>query len=183
MKNFGFTDYDEVSCLGTNAKMNEACAAMGLTSLESVDRFIAVNRVNFECYAQELSGIRGMSLIRYNDRETSNYQYVVTEIDETVAGINRDIMQQILQAENVIARRYFYPGCHRMEPYRSHCPNVHLAHTDMLVRRVVCLPTGTTIAPPMISTICELIRLVVENASEVQARLASTLSRLGKVPR
>ena len=33
---------------------------------------------------------------------------------------------KILHAENVIARRYFYPGCHRMEPYKSLFPNAGL---------------------------------------------------------
>ena len=50
MRNFGFTDYDEVSDLGTNGKMSEAGAAMGLTSLESADEFVAVNRRNYLAY-------------------------------------------------------------------------------------------------------------------------------------
>ena len=41
MRNFGFHGYDNVIYIGTNGKMTEVCAAMGLTSLESVDEFIA----------------------------------------------------------------------------------------------------------------------------------------------
>ena len=33
-------------------------------------------------------------------------------------------MLAVLHAENVLARRYFYPGCHRMEPYGSEEPGV-----------------------------------------------------------
>ena len=44
----------------------------------------------------------------------------------SVCGISRDELVQILQAENVLARRYFYPGCHRMEPYRSYYPHARL---------------------------------------------------------
>src|SRR4029079_16863711 len=39
MKNFGFSGYDNVIYIGTNGKMNEMCAAMGVTSLESLDEF------------------------------------------------------------------------------------------------------------------------------------------------
>src|SRR6185369_3387994 len=39
MKNFGFAGYDQVIYLGTNGKMSEVSAAMGLTSLESLDDF------------------------------------------------------------------------------------------------------------------------------------------------
>ena len=50
MKNFGFAGYDNVIYLGTNGKMTEVCAAMGLTGLESLRPFIAVNRRNHEAY-------------------------------------------------------------------------------------------------------------------------------------
>ena len=43
MKNFGFSGYDEVTYIGTNGKMSECSAAMGLTNLESMDDFVAVN--------------------------------------------------------------------------------------------------------------------------------------------
>ncbi len=33
---------------------------------------------------------------------------------------------RVLHAENVLARRYFYPGCHEMEPYRSYFPHAGL---------------------------------------------------------
>ena len=51
--------------------------------------------------------------------ERTNYQYIVLEVDELETGLTRDELVQVLIAENVLARRYFYPGCHRMEPYRS----------------------------------------------------------------
>jgi len=35
MRNFGFTGYDDVVSVGTNGKMSEISAAMGLTGLES----------------------------------------------------------------------------------------------------------------------------------------------------
>ena len=49
MRNFGFRGFDDVIYIGTNGKMSEVCAAMGLTSLESIDEFIETNRFNHAC--------------------------------------------------------------------------------------------------------------------------------------
>src|ERR1700674_3994866 len=122
MKNFGFAGYDNVVYIGTNGKMSEIAAAMGLTSLESLDEFVATNRRNYQRYRALLEGTSGVKLLTYDPGQKNNYQYVVVEFDEELVGIRRDQVLQILWSENVIARRYFYPGCHRMEPYRSHYP-------------------------------------------------------------
>ena len=50
MKNFGFAGNDNVVYIGTNGKMHEASAAMGLTGLESLDEFIDVNYQNYKHY-------------------------------------------------------------------------------------------------------------------------------------
>lgn len=171
MKNFGFSDYDEVISIGTNAKMNEMAAAMGLTSLESMDEFIAVNYRNYREYQRELAGIPGLGLITYNETERYNFQYIVLEVDEAITGVSRDQFVDILWAENVIARRYFYPGCHRMEPYRSSFPFAGLVvpETEKLVQRVLVLPTGTAVGPAEIGQICQMIRLVVAHGQQVHA--------------
>src|SRR5438477_2964192 len=119
MRNFGFAGLDTVTSVGTNGKMSEASAAMGLTCLESLDGFIEANRRNYHLYKQQLARIPGISLLRYQEDEKCNYQYAVLEIDEAVTGISRDMLDEILWAENVLTRRYFYPGCHLMEPYRA----------------------------------------------------------------
>ena len=164
MKNFGFADYDAVVHVGTNGKMTELAAAVGLTSLESIDDFIAVNRRNHERYRQQLRGLRGISLLDYDTVEGSNYQYVVLEVEEAAAAVGRDRLLQILHAENVLARRYFYPGCHRMEPYRSAFPeaSLRLPATERVAARVLSLPTGTSIGEADIDAICAVVRLVVE---------------------
>jgi dTDP-4-amino-4,6-dideoxygalactose transaminase len=161
MINFGFADYDEVSFLGANGKMSEPCAAMGLTSIEAMEVIFARNRENHAAYATGLAGLPGVTLIAYDPAERSNHQYVVLEIDEAALGISRDALQQVLIAENVIARRYFYPGCHRAEPYKSlsQFRDLPLPVTDALCQRVLCLPTGTAVSQAVIFDVCGLIRL------------------------
>ena len=168
MKNFGFSGYDNVIYLGTNGKMSEISAAMGLTSLESLEEFIEVNRRNYKCYQEGLSGIPGVYLFPMNETEKHNYQYVVLEIDEEQTQVSRDLLVKILHEENVIARRYFYPGCHRMEPYRSYFPHAGLLlpETEKLSQRVLILPTGTAILPEDISQICQIIYIAVSSRLE-----------------
>ena len=173
MKNFGFTHYDQVDYIGTNGKMTEVAAAMGLTSLDSLAEFIAVNRRNYEQYRAELANVPGLTLMPYDEREQPNYQYLVVEVDEAETVLARDLFVQILWAENVIARRYFYPGCHRMEPYRSYYPHAGLLlpETERMVERLLVLPTGTAIAPDDITRICAILRLAVSESAAVRARL------------
>jgi dTDP-4-amino-4,6-dideoxygalactose transaminase len=172
MKNFGFRGYDNVIFIGTNGKMNEVSAAMGLTNLESVDEFIATNRRNYELYRSGLSDLNGISLIDYGDADRRNFQYIVLEIDEAGTGVNRDALAQILHAEKVLARRYFYPGCHRMEPYRSYFPHAGmlLPETEKLAQRVLLLPTGTAVNEETIDTICSIIRLALRHGRDILAR-------------
>src|SRR5712692_1028736 len=172
MRNFGFTGYDEVSHLGTNGKMSEISAAMGLTSLESLDEFIAVNRRNYLCYREQLQHVRGVRVVPYDETRACNYQYIVLDLDEAFTQtVSRDELWRILMAENVIARRYFYPGCHRMEPYRSNLPGLLLPETDRLAERVLCLPTGTAVEESDIRIICQLLKLIIGNAGEVRGLL------------
>ena len=175
MKNFGFAGYDEVIYIGTNGKMSEISAIMGLTSLESVDEFIQTNRQNYEHYRKGLAGVNAVRLLDFGEKEKYNYQYLVTEISEQ-AGLSRDEIVQVLHAENIIARRYFYPGCHRMEPYRSYHPQAGLLlpQTEQLTARVMTLPTGTAVGPEEISKICEVIKRVIACGPEIHKRLSKT---------
>ena len=174
MKNFGFSGYDQVTYIGTNGKMTEISAAMGLTSLESLADFIQTNRQNYQHYQEGLADVAEIRLLTFDENEKCNYQYIVMEIDESKAGISRDHLVEILHAENIIARRYFYPGCHRMEPYRTCYPDAGLLLplTERLADCVVTLPTGTAVSSRQISAICELIKWVISHGPEVERRLA-----------
>lgn len=175
MKNFGFAGYDDVVHIGTNGKMNEMCAAMGISSLDCMDDFVRVNQENYRQYQAELAGIPGVNLIHYDKKEKNNFQYVVLEIDKHLAGISRDQILRVLHAENIFARRYFYPGCHRMEPYRSYSPHsgLLLPETEKLTEKILVLPTGTSINVDAIKIICQVIRLSIQNEGKIKPFLES----------
>jgi len=176
MCNFGFTGKDVVAGLGTNAKMHEASAAMGLTSLASSDDFLAANLRNYRAYQKYLAGIPGVSLVEYDDSQRCNYHYVVAEVDAGVAGLSRDELMYTLHAENVIARRYFWPGCHRMQPYAERYPDAsrRLPRTEAVADRVLVLPTGTSVDPEDIEAVAGILRSGLASAREVRAALANS---------
>jgi dTDP-4-amino-4,6-dideoxygalactose transaminase len=164
MRNFGFQGFDNVVYLGVNGKMTEVCAAMGLTSLAAVDEIIYVNRRNYEAYQSGLAKLPGISLLSYNPAEQNNYQYVVIEVDSEFCPSNRDEIVESLHAENIIARKYFWPGCHRMEPYRSLQPNAGLLlpETERIAASVIVLPTGQTVDVETVRRVCRVIGKAVK---------------------
>lgn len=173
MQNFGFQSLDTVIYIGTNGKMSEVSAAMALTGLDSLSEFIGINHANYQTYKRELADIPGVNLYCYSEEESNNYQYIVLEIDETITNLTRDTLVQILHAENIRVRRYFFPACHRMEPYKSYFPHAGLLlpHTEQLVQRVMTLPTGTAVSEADIVKICQIIRFCIKNASLIQKQL------------
>jgi dTDP-4-amino-4,6-dideoxygalactose transaminase len=170
-RNFGFADYDTVIALGTNAKMSEISAAMGITSMESVNAYLAANAANHAAYEEALSSLEGIRFVT-GGSASSNLQYVVIEIDPA-CGLTRDTLLEVLHAENVFARRYFYPGCHRMEPYRSMVgPPQPLVVTERVDDRVLALPSGASIGAGVIDTIADIVTLAVSNGVSITERLS-----------
>ncbi|MCP4573527.1 MAG: aminotransferase class I/II-fold pyridoxal phosphate-dependent enzyme [bacterium] len=173
MQNFGFTGLDEVSALGVNGKMNDLAAAVGLSSLEHLEEWLAVNRRNRAAWADALAAVPGVELQNWGRPENRNDQYIVAEVDAVAAGISRDHLVNALRAENVLARRYFYPGCHNMEPYRSQPPagGWNLPATEEVCRRVMVLPTGTAVSRSDIARMGRLVARVVAKGDAVTAAL------------
>jgi dTDP-4-amino-4,6-dideoxygalactose transaminase len=173
MVNFGFAGEDTVEHLGTNGKMSEASAAMGLTSLESMGAIIEHNRRNYEAYTAGLRGIPGIRLMRKNPDHYHNCHYVVTEIDEDEAGLSRNEIVAALRLENVMARRYFYPGVHRMQPYRGLFPQAGrtLPVTEAVLERVMVVPTGLALSETDVALLTSRIAAIVRQAAAVRVAL------------
>jgi dTDP-4-amino-4,6-dideoxygalactose transaminase len=173
LRNFGFAGYDRVTSLGTNAKLSELAAAMGLASLDHMETIVAANRRNYEAYASCLRSLPGITLLRHDVTEKCNYQYVVVEVDAQQAGLSRDELVTVLQADNVLARRYFSPGCHRMEPYCSDpltAPRP-LPVTERLAENVLALPTGLQLDESAVVRIGEIVSRAIEHAAAIRRQL------------
>lgn len=159
MRNFGFAGYDNVIHPGTNGKMVEVCAAMGLANFDHIDSVITTNRRNHHAYREALGNVPDVSLLTYDENERNNFQYVVLEVGTECPG-GRDDIVTALHAENVLARKYFWPGCHRMQPYRDLFPHagLMLPSTEQVAARVIVLPSGTTLPDSAIEMITATIK-------------------------
>ncbi len=179
-RNHGFAGRGrDVVRIGTNAKMSEFHAAMGLALLDDLPDLIEHNRRNHRTYERHLAGMAGLRLLPSDDSEQHNHHYVVVEVMEAACAVHRDHLLDLLAAENVLARRYFHPGVHRMEPYLSLYPRAghRLPETERLVERVLCLPTGSSVSPDQVRVICDILRLALENDTELLARLPEGRAR------
>ncbi|MCV6592325.1 MAG: aminotransferase class I/II-fold pyridoxal phosphate-dependent enzyme [Silicimonas sp.] len=173
MVNFGFAGEDLVQHTGTNGKMTEASAAMGLTSLEAMEEIFAHNRRNYFAYGRELAKIPGIRLMHRDRNEVQNFHYIVTEVDPDVVGIRRDDIVSALRLENIAARRYFHPGCHRMKPYSGLFPRAGLSlpNTERLSDRIMVLPNGLSMDDESIRRVTRRIAEIVAAPAQVRAGL------------
>lgn len=175
VRNFGFRGYDNVEVVGTNGKMDEFRACVGIGSLEAMNEFIAINRRNWELYNAGLGGVSGIDVYPYPEHEQQNYQYVVLAVTPECP-LSRNELLNVLWTENVQARRYFFPGLHRMEPYRStpghvRCP---LPGTELASERVLVLPTGQSMDAESVKQVVEIIKTAISRANDVREALKST---------
>jgi dTDP-4-amino-4,6-dideoxygalactose transaminase len=145
--------------------MTEISAAMGLTNLEEVDKFIEMNWCNYREYLNGFARMPGIRMLEYENREKNNYQYIVVEVLPDFP-VRRDRIVEILHGENVLARKYFWPGCHNMSPYKAYYPNAGLAlpNTGLVADRVVVLPTGSSVNSSAIAAVLEIFAFLGKKA-------------------
>lgn len=169
MRSFGFVDYDKTECLGINAKISELHAALGLANLDSLANSLKVSRNNHQLYSSLLSNIEGIDILQYD--QPHNFHYIVAEIQEN-APLNRNELLQVLIHENVIARRYFYPGCHRMAPFGSTTSYSPLKNTDKLAEKILILPGGSNLSSEEVEGVCETIISGFKNSEKIKLKLS-----------
>ena len=140
MRNFGFAGYDNVIYHGTNGKMPEVAAAMGLTNLPGLSQLVEENCRVHASYESAFRGLPGVDVLLPAPGTQSNYQYVVAMV---AAGAEaRDHALGVLHTRNILARRYFWPGVHRMHPYVTWKGHAPLPATEWVADRVLVLPGG-----------------------------------------
>jgi dTDP-4-amino-4,6-dideoxygalactose transaminase len=173
-RNFGFEGYDRVESLGTNAKMNEFSAAFALAGLVDLPQLIVRNAAVMDAYRRGLSASPGIRLLEPDPRDRSNHHYVVAVVGRTCP-LDRDELHRVLEAENVLARRYFHPGCHRMMPYaeRPAARAAPLPVTERVCSEVLILPAGGSVTVDEAEAIADRIRLACGRSEEIRRRLCA----------
>jgi dTDP-4-amino-4,6-dideoxygalactose transaminase len=141
LKNFGFRDEVTVIAPGINAKMNEIQAAFGILQLKYIDQLIAKRKVIAETYRSALRGIAGIRILEDSDSVTHNYSYFPIIINDDY-GMSRDEIYDFFKANEIYARRYFYPLISQFPMYNNleSAKPENLAIAENISKRVLCLP-------------------------------------------
>lgn len=148
--NFGIKNTEEIPHLGTNAKMNEFEAAMGLCVLDDIEEIKEKRRVITEKYRQELKSL--VQLQEQNENATENYSYlpVVFENEEQLLKI-----QKALNDKQIFSRRYFYPSLDTLTYIE---PKQECEISRDISRRILCLPIFAELEKDIQNTIIKTIK-------------------------
>jgi dTDP-4-amino-4,6-dideoxygalactose transaminase len=161
LRNFGFENEVEVVMPGTNAKMNEFQALMGLQMLLHLDDLIAKRRKISDLYRTRLAEIPGLHLPPALPGDVSyNQAYFCIEVEQDEFGLDRDGLYKKLKEYNVFARRYFYPLVCDFACYRSVSVRDPLTVARAVANRVLTLPIYDTLGLDEVDQICDIIQYV-----------------------
>lgn len=157
MKNFGIRGPEECAYVGGNAKMSEFQAAMGICNLRHIDNEIEKRKSVSEHYFRRLGDIKGIKLCYVQNNICSNYAYFPVVFDGYK--YNRDEVYEKLKAEDIVARKYFYPLTNDFECYKdmSWADKNATPVARYIAERVLTLPMYADLAHEDIDKICDII--------------------------
>lgn len=130
--NFGIANAESIPTLGTNAKMNEFEAVMGLCMLDEIEYIKEKRKKLYEIYQSELNGI--VRIQEQNMNSTLNYSYfpvILTDEEETLK------IQKALNNAKIFPRRYFYPSLDTLDYIE---PKQYMKNSRDISKRILCLP-------------------------------------------
>lgn len=157
LKNFGITSPVDVEDIGTNAKMNEFQAAMGICNLKHVDQEIAKRKKVVEQYRSHLENIPGIQLNPIQKGVKTNYAYFPVIIDPNVFGKTRDQIADALAKENIYTRKYFYPLINDYACYRAIYSSTSTPIAKKIASEVLTLPLSADLDLDIVDKICKII--------------------------
>lgn len=158
LRDFGIKDAETIDGVGSNAKMNEFVAAMGLCTLRHVDGEIEKRKAVYECYMENLAGVDGLQLPPIQKDVQSNYAYFPIIIDEKKFGATRNEVFAMLAENNIHARKYFYPLTNAFDAYHGKFDSNATPVALHLSKRVLTIPMFADLQLCDVSRICEIIK-------------------------
>lgn len=164
LRNFGIRNIDTVMEPGTNGKLNEIQAAVGILLLKEVDEEIERRKEITNLYRDMLKDIPGIITSKDLDDVSHNYAYFVIQVDKDEYGLSRDELFDKLAEYNVIARKYFSPLCSNFQCYRDYpsSSKQRLPVANKIADRVLSLPLHGRMQTCDVEKICAIIKAIRE---------------------
>lgn len=157
LKNFGIQSEVMVDGVGSNAKMNEFQAAMGICNLRHITEQISKRKTVVERYRKLLSNIDGIKIMYDKENVQSNYAYFPVVFDEKVFGFTRNEVCDKLKENNIFARKYFYPLTNSFDCYHSKFNVNETPVAQHIAKRVLTLPLYADLSLEDVDMICDII--------------------------
>lgn len=160
LKNFGIINETTVVSSGFNAKMNEIQAAMGLVQLKYIEKSIERRKAITNVYREALIDTPGITFQKDQPDVRYNYAYFPIMINTKQFGRTRDEVDELLKANNIFSRRYFYPLISQFPIYKSlesSCKG-SMPVAEHLTEEVLCLPIYPDLEISIVNGICEIIK-------------------------
>lgn len=154
LKNFGINRQGDVDYIGSNAKMNEFQAAMGICNLRYFEEEREKRKIVFNKYNSLLNNIEGIKTPIIQKNVKGNYSYYPVIFDGYK--YTRDEIFERLKSENIFARKYFYPLTSEFECYKERYIN-DTPIASYISERVLCLPLYSDLELEEIDRICKII--------------------------
>ncbi len=148
---------DNSEYVGTNAKMTEVSAAMGICNLRHIDKALQNRQIPFNIYNSRLSGIDGIKLIAKQEGVLPNYAYYPIVFQEEKCGTNRDIICEKLNEQNIFPRKYFSPLTNKFECYKNKYPQGDTPVAQFIADNVLVLPLYAGLSAEDANRICDII--------------------------
>lgn len=153
--NFGFTTQEEAMYVGTNARMNEFEAVMGICNLRHIDEEIAKRKIVGDRMTERLSGVPGIKLIEPEEGLVWNYSYYPAIFDGYKE--SRDEIKEKLEKEEIFARKYFYPITNKFACFTEQYGNVNVPVAAHAADCVLTLPMYADMTVEDADRICDVI--------------------------
>ena len=155
-RNFGMTSPESIDYVGTNAKMNEFQAAMGICNLRYVDKEIQKRAKVEDRYRTRLGEVKGLKLCPVQKNVKQNHAYFPVVFDAEVFGKNRDQVAEELKKENIFARKYFYPLTNEFSCYKGKFKG-ETPIAKQIAENVLTLPMYADLSIENVDRICDII--------------------------
>lgn len=164
LRNFGIRG-DSVAEPGTNGKLNELQAAVGILVLKKVEAEIEKRKEITNLYRRLLGDIPGIMVGRDMAGVSYNYPYFVIRVDKNEYGLSRNELFEKLKEYNIVPRKYFYPLCSDFPCYKD-LPSASGSNLPVAKRisdTVLALPLHGRIPDSDVEKICRIIKSMPDN--------------------
>ena len=158
MSNFGILDEEDVAATGSNAKMNEFEAAMGLCNLRHFEDNRKAREDVWMQYLNDLAGIPGIVLPTLPKDTVYNYSYFPIRVIESRYGESRDELAVRMRQESIYPRRYFYPLTSDFSCYQGKFDSNLTPIAKRAAREILTLPLYPGLEREQAELICTIIK-------------------------